>query len=99
MKNQRNSYSRRSMSILDDYNFDKENFHPALVIPTGTVIPPSKSCLKEKQQQQQQVQQPPPPLRPKPRSVDAIRGSPKTYRLSSGASLSPNSRIFSRGGN
>ena len=34
MKNQRNSYSRRSMSILDDYNFDKENFHPALVIPT-----------------------------------------------------------------
>ena len=38
MKNQRNSYSRRSMSILDDYNFDKENFHPALVIPTVSTI-------------------------------------------------------------
>ena len=42
--------------------------------------------------------QPPPPLRPKLRSVDVNRGSPKAYRLSTGASLSPSSRIFARGG-
>ena len=37
------------------------------------------------------------PLPPKPKikSVEAMRGSPKAYRLSSGASLSPRSKIFS----
>ena len=87
MRNQRNSNARRSMSILDDLNYDKENCHPAVPSSNLTV---SKSCMKE---------QAPPPLRPKLRSIEVMRGSPKAYRLSTGASLSPSARIFSRGGN
>ena len=71
---QRNSNSRRSMSILDQYEVNnKENCVPA------------RPCLKK---------DPPPPLRPKLKSIEVLRGSPKAYRLSSGASLSPRSNIF-----
>ena len=70
------------MSILDEY--DKENNEQFVKHQHTHVAHPHA--------------QPPPPLRPKLRSVDVNRGSPKAYRLSTGASLSPSSRIFARGG-
>jgi hypothetical protein len=85
LRGQRNTNARRSMSILDEQVvYDKENRHPSSHHP-----PAPKPCLKDK------APQPPPPLRPKLRSVDVLRGSPNAYR-SGGASLSPQSKIFSR---
>ena len=59
-------------------DYDKENCIPDFL--------PPKPCLKTKAA--------PPPLRPKLKAIEVMRGSPKAYRLSSGATLSPQSKIF-----
>ena len=90
----RHSHARRSMSILDD----KENCNPCQFLPPK---PKLNSGLKKDHTKGKQVL---PPNNPgqirssKIKSVEPVmlpRGSPKGYRLSTGASLSPHSKIFS----
>ena len=81
----RTSHARRSMSILDD----KENCNPCQFLP-----PLKPRCSKDAENSKQELSG---VLRPAPKkkSYEVMRGSPKGYRLSSGASLSPHSKIFS----
>ena len=94
----RHSHARRSMSILDD----KENCNPCQFLPPkpkpnsglkdhikGKQVLPNNPALGGLQQQ---------PRLSKIKSIEPVmlpRGSPKGYRLSTGASLSPHSKIFS----
>ena len=94
----RHSHARRSMSILDD----KENCNPYQFLPPkpkpnsglkdhtkGKQVLPNNPALGGLQQQ---------PRLSKIKSIEPVmlpRGSPKGYRLSTGASLSPHSKIFS----
>ena len=93
----RNSHARRSMSILDD----KENCNPCQFLPPKPCLKDERPGAAAKKGQFASGVVPtgvvPPALRPKMKSVEVSlpRSSPKGYRLSTGASLSPHSKIFS----
>ena len=89
----RHSHARRSMSILDD----KENCNPCQFLPPKPCLKDERAVKKGHLYAEGGAGPGGPALRPKMKSIEVSlpRSSPKGYRLSTGASLSPHSKIFS----